>query len=96
MFRCPKCKSDGPFEITGAIEVYQTVTVDGGSNVIDYSNSENHLSWQHDNEMTCNTDCGFEGKVLDFEIKALDCRLDCVLCKDAEYGHGCSCHTEKR
>ena len=25
-----------------------------------------------------------------------DCRPDCRLCKDAEYGHGCSCHTEKR
>ena len=25
-----------------------------------------------------------------------DCRPDCRLCKDAEDGHGCSCHTEKR
>lgn len=68
MFRCPKCKkSDGPFDISRTVEVYGTVTVDASANVIDYSFNDN-MTWRPEDEMNCNADCGYVGKVVEFEV----------------------------
>lgn len=59
---------------------------------------DNHRMWR---DLTISCSCpGCVAMDSAFAQKSVgvlkDCRPDCVLCKDAEYGHGCSCHTEKR
>lgn len=59
-YRCPKCKSEGPFRIVGTSEF--TVWDDG---------TEDHSDVQWDDDSTCVcTQCDFGGTLGDFAIKA--------------------------
>lgn len=59
-YRCPKCKSEGPFNIYGEA-YFRDVTDDG---VTEFSDFE----WSDESPMNC-VRCGFSGKAREFQVK---------------------------
>jgi len=57
---CPKCKSEGPFNI----ECTATFTVWDDGTDLEYS----ELDWEDSATCICKN-CGFEGKAFDFKIR---------------------------